>query len=129
MTGNRANFSVLLIAHSWPPHEYSGTPITAHQYACKLTARGVRVGALYGTRASTQLQQLDKRTDEVHGFTRYEVPHTNRPGDLWCIYDALDANPERARMIQTVLDDFRPSLVHVIDLVNLPGEWPEIIKS
>src|SRR5262249_54354722 len=100
----------------------------AYEYARHLVKRGVRVGVLSaGLDAAAPL--LQNRLDESHGFTRYEVRPTQFQWQAWSIYDASSANPERGRVLESVLDEFRPSLVHVLDLINLPSEWPEVIKS
>jgi hypothetical protein len=119
-----SDLAVLLIAHALPPAEHSGVPAAAYEYARHLVGRGVRVGVL----AAGAADSLKTRVDE-HGFTRYEVGPTQFLWQAWSIYDASLANPERARVLESVLDEFRPSLVHVLDLINLPSEWPEVIKA
>jgi len=121
--------AVLLIAHALPPAEHSGVPAAAYEYARHLAGRGVRVGVLYGGSDSSQSAPARVGVDEAHGFKRYEVRRTQQSAQMWSIHDASSAAPERAAVLNAVLDDFRPTAVHVVDLVFLPGEWPEVIKA
>jgi glycosyltransferase involved in cell wall biosynthesis len=129
MAEQKTGLGVLLIAHSLPPREFSGTPAIAHGYARRLAAQGIRAGVLYGVLPPAPAEALRAYADEQHGFRRYEVPATPHLWTGWSLYDAAAAAPERAAALHAVLDDFRPDIVHVLDLVNLPGEWPAAIRA
>jgi glycosyltransferase involved in cell wall biosynthesis len=116
---------VLLLVHSFPPYEYSGTPLVAYGYARSLAAAGARTAVLY-PREGLRAPQITK--DERHGFFRIEVPPTRNLWHRWTIFDAAEESAERAALIRRVLDQFKPDLVHIVDLVNLPSEWPREIK-
>lgn len=114
--------AVLLVVHALPPLEHSGTPAIAHTYARQLTAQGLRVGVLSGAIGHTAPPPLQAATDEQHGFQRFEVPCTRHLWQHWSIHEAsVPASPEQAAALHTVLETFRPDLVHILDLVNLPG--------
>jgi glycosyltransferase involved in cell wall biosynthesis len=123
------DLAVLLIAHALPPAEHSGVPAAAYEYARHLVGRGLRAGVLYGSSDTSQSAAARVGTDDAHGFKRYEVRRTEHLWQMWSIHDASSASAERASLLNTILDDFRPTVVHIVDLVNLPGEWPEVIKS
>jgi glycosyltransferase involved in cell wall biosynthesis len=123
------DLAVLLIAHALPPAEHSGVPAAAYEYAKHVVRRGVRAGVLYGGPDANLTAPARVGVDEAHGFKRYEVRRTQSLWQMWSIHDASAAAPDRASVLNAVLDDFRPSLVHIVDLVNLPGEWPEVIKA
>jgi glycosyltransferase involved in cell wall biosynthesis len=117
--------SVLLVVHSLPPLESSGTPLIAHGYARHLAAAGIRTAVLYAAKSASRI--APPHNDMQHGFMRFEVAPTAQRWREWAVYDAsrAAAGPSALR---AVLDQFRPDLVHIVDLVNLPSEWVEEIK-
>jgi glycosyltransferase involved in cell wall biosynthesis len=119
--------AVLLVAHALPPAEHSGVPAATYEYARHLVGRGVRVGVLFGASDGNAPSRVG--TDEALAFKRYEVRRTPHLWQMWSIHDASAAAPERAAILNAVLDDFKPTVVHIVDLVNLPCEWPEVIKT
>jgi glycosyltransferase involved in cell wall biosynthesis len=123
------NLCVLVLVHGLPPADCSGTPAIAHAYARHLTVRGLRVGVLYGGPPPDRSPPLRVFTDEHHGFRRYQVSPTPLLWQKWSIYDWAAAASQRCAVLQDVLDDLRPDLVHVVDLVNLPGEWADAIHA
>jgi glycosyltransferase involved in cell wall biosynthesis len=128
MAEQRHSLSVLLIVHCLPPLEFSGTPAIAAAYARRLTARGLRVSVLYAAPAPAGATPLRIRTDEG-GFTRYEIPPAPFLWLQWSLRDAAAATPGRAVLLDAVLDRCHPDLAHVLDLVNLPGEWAEALRA
>jgi hypothetical protein len=111
MAEQPTTFCVLLIVHGLPPADCSGTLAIAHAYARQLTARGLRVGVLYGGPLPDRSPPLRMFTDEHHGFLRYQVPPTAHLWQKWSIYDSAAAAPERCTVLEEVLDDLRPDLV------------------
>jgi glycosyltransferase involved in cell wall biosynthesis len=120
--------SVLLIVHSLPPLDFSGTPLLALGYARELVRRGIRVGVLYPVQ-KTDGPALATVPDPMDHFTRYEVRNPARTWFEWSLRDASDGTPPRAGELPNVLDSFKPAIVHIIDSVNLPGEWTDLIAS
>jgi glycosyltransferase involved in cell wall biosynthesis len=129
MAEQPTNLCILLIVHGLPPADCSGTTAIAHAYARQLTARGLRVGVLYGGPPPDRNVPLRLFTDEHHGFRRYQIPPTPHLWQKWSIYDSAAAARERCAVLQDVLENLRPDLVHVVDLGNLPGEWASAIHA
>ncbi|MCL4448676.1 MAG: glycosyltransferase family 4 protein [Actinobacteria bacterium] len=162
MPGSASSLSVLIMAHSMPPYEFSGVPLVAHTYAKGLINRGFRVGVVYPRLDDPTWKKFTIQSIPGEGFIRYEVPFTIAPklwplpfgplslaeggdedvsssffgmehrGENWSIGDASTKQEilsKRDGLFVSVLEQFSPDILHVIDNVYLPVEWPQVAKE
>jgi glycosyltransferase involved in cell wall biosynthesis len=122
---------VLLVAHSLPPEEYTGTPLTTLGYARGLAARDLDVSVLH---ASAQAPlPMARTTRDDGGFTRVAMPRLlddERPDLEWSIQAA--ARPADAASLaeqDRILQMLDPDVVHVVNNVHLPLELAELARA
>jgi glycosyltransferase involved in cell wall biosynthesis len=119
---------VLYLAHALPPEELSGTPLITLAYANEMAGRGWSVTVLYGSSEVTDWDAVAPRKEDGEEFVRIAVPAIGDQGPFWSLCAASEAfEPTGApsACIERVLDDVAPDLLHVVDNVNLPLDWPE----
>lgn len=109
---------VLYLVHGLPPEEYTGTPLVALGYAGGVARRGWRAGVVH---ASALPERAAGAPDD--GVARFPVPPAEPNGLLWSI--ERYARHEPGPTFEGILDEFRPDLLHVVDNVSLPLDWPE----
>jgi glycosyltransferase involved in cell wall biosynthesis len=109
---------VLYLVHGLPPEEYTGTPLVALGYAAGMARRGWRTGVVY---ASSAPHDVDGVPDD--GVRRFPVAPVEPNGLLWSI--ERYGRHEPCPIFERILDEFRPDLLHVVDNVGLPLDWPE----
>lgn len=122
---------LLYLVHSLPPDEHSGTPLFAYGYACSLATRGFDVTVAYTTDSATSWDLVpERRGDEP--FDRVVVPPTSYRGQHWSIQAPSDNGadaPRATEAFQHLLRVVRPDLVHVVNNVHLPLNWPELAQA
>ena len=114
--------SVLLICHSLPPYEYSGTPLVTRDYALGLQSLGYRVGVLTPNLSPAESPGPFK-IEEQEGVRVYQVKGFNQ----------LSLNLGSASLkdltllqpVKKVLKEFKPDFAHVVDYVFLP---PQVLQ-
>ncbi len=133
---------VLYLVHGLPPEEHSGTPLIAHAYASSLARRGWEVAVLYAAGPAPSWRALARRlarglphAGDHHAedpYLRVAVPRTPWVGAAW----ALEAPSRRLGLhspetvvFSRLLEKFRPDVLHVVDNVNLPLDFPELAAA
>lgn len=131
-----AGRSILLVAHGFPPEEHTGTPLATEGYARELAARGWNVTVLYGSDdpAPGWDEGRPARQQEAgEAFFRVPAPRTPWRGLAWGRRAAaVPADPGHNRAdaaFLALLVDERPDLVHLVDGVELPLSWPELVVA
>ncbi len=122
---------LLYLVHSLPPEEHTGTPLVAYGYAHTLAARGFEVTVAYPTAAPTSWNLVPERWDG-EPFDRVVVPITRLRGEHWAIEAASGAMVDTADASRGFMDLLRlvgPDLVHVVNNVHLPLNWPELARQ
>jgi len=122
---------VLLVVHGLPPFELSGTPLIAQQYGEELARRGVDVGIVYAVTES-DAGPLGAHRIDGEAFWRFGTTATLWRWLDWCSRDVAGISGRDGaalRPFDDLLHRFRPDLVHVIDSVNLPSEWPLLARA
>ncbi len=122
---------ILIMVHQLPPAEHSGTPLIAHQYASELLGRGFEVGVVHALDHPGQ-DHPGEEHDVNERFKRFGVPATPRRWTDWSTWDVADISvrdPSALRRLDDVLERFSPHLLHVLDSVHLPSEWPMLIRA
>jgi glycosyltransferase involved in cell wall biosynthesis len=133
---------VLYLVHGLPPEEYSGTPLIAHGYATVLARRGWEVAVLYAAgsgpswheQAGRLARGLEHAGLESAGdpYLRLAVPRTPWVAPTWCLEAPSHRLPKRSPesvVFTRLLERFRPDLLHVVDNVNLPLDFPELASA
>jgi glycosyltransferase involved in cell wall biosynthesis len=118
--------SVLLICHSLPPYEYTGTPLVTWDYALGLQRLGYRVGVMIPNLTPAESpgpfkseEQEDVRLYRVMGFNQLGL---NLSSGL--LKDMTPLQP-----VKEVLQDFKPDFAHVVDYVCLPPQVLQIASD
>lgn len=122
---------ILLFVHSFPPFEFTGTPLIAYSYAEQLATNGYSVGVVFPNFDDADFKTY-RKTHYQDGFVCYEVPQTERIGRMWSIFGVMDdkqKSMEKENIITSILLDFRPDVVQVIDHVNQPLDWMLKVKE
>ena len=114
--------SVLLICHSLPPFEYSGTPLVTRDYALGLQSLGYRVGVMI-----PNLTPADSpgpfKIEEQEGVRVYRAPGFNQLS--LNLGSAFLKDMTLLQPVKEVLQEFKPDLTHVVDYVFLP---PQVLQ-
>jgi glycosyltransferase involved in cell wall biosynthesis len=87
------------------------------------------VGVVYGVAEVGRLPVAGGVVDGAGGFVRYEVPCTADLWQWWSIRDAGRDGSGELPALEAVVGDFRPDVVHIVDMVNLPSAWVGTLKS
>jgi hypothetical protein len=122
---------LLYLVHSLPPEEHTGTPLFAYGYAQAMVARGFDVTVAYPS-VSVSSWTLTPERLPGESFDRVVVPSTSYMGPFWSIEAASDEPSTHLPSIEAFLDLLRlvqPDLVHVVNNVNLPLDFPELAKA
>ncbi len=133
---------VLYLVHGLPPEEHSGTPLIAHAYASTLARRGWEVAVLYAAGPALSWRMLARRLARGLGhaghyhaedpYLRVAVPRTPWVGSAWALEapsHRLGLHSREAVAFSRLLEKFRPDLLHVVDNVNLPLDFPELAAA
>ena len=122
---------ILYLVHSLPPEEHTGTPLFAYGYARTMAARGHQVTVVYPS-VSTTSWALDPARFTGEAFDRVVVPSTSFTGPFWSIEAASGdrhSSPASTEAFLELLHVVEPDLVHVVNNVNLPLDFPELAKA
>ena len=122
---------ILYLAHSLPPEEYTGTPLTTHGYARSMAARGWDVTVVSPSANAVSWTAAPFRR-EGEAFTCIEVPRTPHLGARWSIEAPTDDAggwSQGAAAFRRILREQAPDLVHVVNNVHLPLDVPEMAKA
>jgi glycosyltransferase involved in cell wall biosynthesis len=117
---------VLYLVHGLPPEEYTGTPIVTRAYATGMVRRGWRAGVVY---ASPDAPAVPEGLPADEGFERFPVLAPQPNGLLWAVEGASHPFATDSREVLQfgqILERFRPDVLHVVDNVTMPLEWPEL---
>lgn len=97
-------------------------------YVHELTQRGWNVSVMYGSPDGPAWEDVGPIKLEGESFSRICVPTTRVLGALWSVTAASTVRSGGAPQsvaFERVLAAVRPDVMHVIDNVNLPIDWPE----
>ncbi len=126
----------MLLVHALPPDEHTGATLTAHGYARELARRGWDVTVVHGSADPDPgwaggHPKRHRRTGE--DFFRVPAPRTPWLGAQWARRAAaFPADPARTRSdaaLLALLVELDPTVVHVVDNVDLPLSWPELAAA
>ncbi|MDA8392644.1 MAG: glycosyltransferase [Actinomycetota bacterium] len=136
--------TVLLVVHALAPEEQTGAPLVAQGYATSLARRGWNVAVLSTSGEVDCWSSPPVRvpvapvanaggvTCDSAAFLHYRVPVGNAAGISWSLLapsDRLDPDRRERKYFESVLDQVRPDLVHVVDNVNMSLDWPELARQ
>src|SRR5664280_2080885 len=121
---------VMYVVHSLPPEEFTGSPLSAFGYARALSERGWAVTVVYASQEARSWALIPQR-EAGEPFDRVRVPMSQHPRS-WPVDAPSASGPERVRADQAfgdLLDRVAPDLVHVVNNVHLPLDWPEVAAA
>jgi glycosyltransferase involved in cell wall biosynthesis len=113
---------VLLICHSFPPYEYSGTPLVTRDYALGLQGLGYRVAVMIPNLSAAE-SPGHFETEEQGGISVYRVPGFNQLS--LNLGSAFLTDMALLQPVIEVMRDYRPDFVHAVDYVFLP---PQVLQ-
>lgn len=114
---------ILYLVHGFPPAESTGTPLVAEQYATGASRRGWRVTVVSADPSVAGWDSI--RTSRPGQLVHHAVPTTL--AGTWAVAGASTAAaPGANRWFLRMLRRSSPDLVHVVDNVHLPLDWPEL---
>ena len=122
---------ILYLVHSLPPEEHTGTPLFAYGYARAMADRGHQVTVAYPSVHTTSWELTPERLPG-EAFDRVVVPSTSFTGPFWSIEAASsdpNTSPTPAAAFLQLLRRLQPDLVHVVNNVNLPLDFPELAEA
>ena len=99
---------ILVIVHQFLPRNSTGTEVYAYKLAKALQARGHEL-CVYATFRDASRPQFEMDRSSYDGLPVYEVVHNH----LWEDFRATYRSPRMEEHLETVLDEFRPDVVHV----------------
>jgi len=122
--------SVLYVVHAMPPEEDTGTPLLAAGYAAEMARRGWDVTVVYSSDAVGSWSEIAPHRLAGEDFTRYAVPIPApfMRGGMWPVgaaSDETDPTSPATVFFETLLTTLAPDLVHIVDNVSLPLDWPD----
>jgi glycosyltransferase involved in cell wall biosynthesis len=120
---------VLFLVHALPPAENTGTPLVAAGYAAAAEQLGWKATVVYADPTRASWDHIRGSKDPA-GFTRYGVPA--ECFGTWAITAASapsDPKSPASRFFAELLRHVKPDVVHVVDNVHLPLDWPELAAA
>jgi glycosyltransferase involved in cell wall biosynthesis len=121
---------IVYLVHAMPPEEHSGTPLVTRGYARHVPDLGWEPWVVYASPSIESWDMVRPVRHHTEPFGRVAVPPTAFPS--WAIQGAssnLSPDDPSVAGFKGVLDDLQPELIHVVDNVNLPLEWPELASA
>jgi GT2 family glycosyltransferase/glycosyltransferase involved in cell wall biosynthesis/ubiquinone/menaquinone biosynthesis C-methylase UbiE len=112
---------VLLVCHSVPPYEHTGTPIRTWEYARQLRRLGFTVGVVAAS--ASPAGTVDTR----EGITVYLVPRL--PWGEVFLDGPADTDRRVLKPFEKVLVDFAPDIVHFVDYVFMPVQVVQLASD
>lgn len=141
---------VLLLVHALAPEEQTGAPLVALGYATCLARLGWSVAVLSTSamvdswdwppiEVPVERQADPEDRDRAHGrdgveparFLHFRVPVGSAAGISWSLLapsDSLGPNRTERIYFESLLDRLAPDVVHVVDNVNMPLDWPDLAR-
>jgi glycosyltransferase involved in cell wall biosynthesis len=118
---------VLYLVHALPPYEFAAVPLIAYDYAKRSGNRGWATTVVSADPAVTGWSDVRESRDKGQWFTRIAVPPTS-PGTWGLLEPSAPRDPRSpaTRFFLHTLRRLKPDLVHVVDNVDLPLDWPEL---
>jgi len=118
---------VLYLVHALPPCEFAAVPLIAYDYAKRSGNRGWKTTVVSADPAVAGWNDVRESRDEGQWFTRIAVPPT-KPGTWGLVEPSAPRDPKSpaTRFFVRTLRRIKPDLVHVVDNVDLPLDWPEL---
>lgn len=116
---------ILMIAHSFPPYEYTGVPLSAWDLAVSLKNSGDVVAVVYPN-SLAPLSRPAQRVSRSDGIICFEIPHTELRWRNWGVFDSAFLefhSAEKDRLLREILGAFKPDRIHIMDTVNIPTRW------
>ena len=121
---------VLYLVHALPPCEFSGPPLIAHAYAKRASDRGWKTTVISADPSVATWGDVVDTQEPGEWFHRVAVPPTRvETWRLLAASDRRDPKSEATRFFVDTLRRTRPDLVHVIDNVYLPLDWPDLARE
>lgn len=123
---------LLFVVHNLPPAESTGSPLQTDGYARAFAAMGHEVTV---ATVDDRIGRPDVAEVRRHPNGNYAIATFAGTAARWAEWSQSDwttaeRNPgARDRPFRKLLAKVRPDLVHVIDLVHLPSEWPRVAAS
>ncbi len=111
--GGSAPLRILYVAHSFPPIEFSGSPLIASRYAEYATAAGHSVAVAFA------VPESGVRLPSVTASGIQLIPVAQAEGQFWGL-SAYSVPPEVTLEVKALVE-FHPDIVHIVDWVNLPS--------
>jgi glycosyltransferase involved in cell wall biosynthesis len=120
--------TVFYLVHALPPEEDTGTPLLAAGYAAEMGRRGWRVVVLYSSNDVVEWASVAPRHHADEAFTRIAVPPSPTRAEQWPLeapHNVVGPASPATVIFEKALTEYRPDLVHVVDNVDLPLDWPD----
>jgi len=117
---NRKALRVLFVNHNIAPYELSGTPLTTLNHARRMKAKGLAVAVLI---PDSSIQRGFVKID-LEGIPVYKTPKLDQ-GIAFLLRTPAEWLWHYEKIIDQILGDFLPDIVHINDYVFLP---PDIIR-
>jgi glycosyltransferase involved in cell wall biosynthesis len=118
---------VLYLVHALPPSEFTGTPLVAYEYAKRAANRGWKTTVISADPTVAAWGDVGETREVGEWFSRIAVPRT-QPGTWAVLAPSTPRQPgsPATKFFVETLRRFAPDLVHVVDNVHLPLDWPEL---
>jgi len=117
---------VLYLVHALPPAESSGAPLVAYEHAKSSGARGWRTAVVSTDPSVTEWRHVRESRVAGEWFTRFAVPVTRSVPEPSA---AREPKSPATRFFRTLLARIEPDLVHIVDEVDLPRDWPDLVAQ
>ncbi|GEM_PF-1537636 len=121
----------LFLVHGYPPVEYTGAPLLAHEYATALSSRGFPCAVLYPAFEDISFSRYERK-ELTATLTLFEVPYAEFRWLEWSVGDSLWFNHRgnnKDQLLRSVVDLCKPDVAVLIDLVNLPTRWIWMLRE
>src|SRR5262245_41420677 len=112
---------ILQVVHGFPPAANGGTEVYARDLAIALASSGSDDVAVLTRHADPCARELSLRSTVVGPVCVFSVNNTFRSCES---FEASYANPDIERLAGTILDDWRPDVVHIQHLTCLSTGIP-----
>jgi glycosyltransferase involved in cell wall biosynthesis len=119
---------ILYLVHALPPEEQTGTTLLAAGYADEMARRGWEVFVLHASRHVSDWDTVATVLRPGEAYTRIAVPLSPPGVSYWPLYGASESGGPSAPSsgpFERLLTEVAPDLIHVVDNVDLPLDWPE----
>jgi len=121
---NTSSQRILFVNHNLSPFEISGTPLSTRNHVLGISKRGFEVAVLI---PSDKVRYGYKKEQMAEGFTLYQVPAIDKIKAYLAGHNQIESS--YIRLIEQIIDNFLPQIVHINDYVYMPAEIIEIFSS